>query len=167
MTISPDKGRSPNLHFLFSHPAHFFALGGGSGLAPIAPGTSGTLAACGVFAGLQSYLSMTAWVLIIAVGFLVGTVFCERTAKDMAQADPGAIVWDEIVAFWAVLVFCPTQWEWQTLAFCFFRFFDIVKPPPVGWADRRWKNGFGVMVDDAVAAVYSVGGLVLVQQWMK
>jgi phosphatidylglycerophosphatase A len=156
--------RKPSWRFLLSHPAHAIALGFGSGLSPKAPGTVGTLWAWITFVLLQPHLNDAQWALLIAAGTLVGWWACTVTARHLALADPGAIVWDEIVAFWLVLwlVMPATLWA-QLAAFALFRVFDAAKPGPVAWADqlfkvRRgvpigWAQGFGILFDDFVAAL--------------
>ncbi len=147
-----------NAKFLLSHPAHFIALGFGSGLSPVAPGTAGTLWAWLAFLVLQPLLTtlqMGAW---LAVSTLIGWWACTVTAKNLGALDPGNIVWDEIVAFWLVLwLIMPTGFTGQIVAFVLFRFFDAAKPGPVGWADQKFKGfgargGFGILFDDFVAA---------------
>jgi phosphatidylglycerophosphatase A len=144
--------------FLLSHPAHFFALGLGSGLSRIAPGTAGTLWAWAAFAVLQPHMSDLRWAVLIGVSLLAGTWACTVTAQHMQVQDPGAIVWDEIVAFWLVLwLIMPAGFWGQLIAFALFRFFDAAKPGPVAWADWTfkgfgWRGGFGIMFDDLVAA---------------
>ena len=145
------------------HPAHWISLGFGSGLAPRAPGTVGTLWAWIAFLVLARWLSAAQWGLVIAVSLLLGQWACTRTARDLGVADPSAVVWDEVVAFWIVLwLLMPAPLWVQALAFGLFRYFDAVKPGPVGWADRRfklrpgesigWRQGFGIVFDDLVAA---------------
>jgi phosphatidylglycerophosphatase A len=96
--------------------------------------------------------------LLIAASVLLGCWFCKVTAEHMRMSDPSAIVWDEIAAFWLVLwLWMPAGFAAQLVAFLLFRFFDAVKPGPVGWADRAfhglgWRGGFGIMFDDLVAA---------------
>lgn len=90
-------------------------------------------------------------------------MLCEITGKALGVADHGGIVWDEIVAFCAVLMTVPNHWAWWATAFVAFRFFDIVKPMPIGWFDRRYKNGFGVMFDDVLAAAYAIACLAVAQ----
>ncbi|RYF76466.1 MAG: phosphatidylglycerophosphatase A [Comamonadaceae bacterium] len=156
----------PTLKFMLAHPAHLIALGFGSGLPRLAPGTFGTLWAW------LSYLALQAWLPSAAIGWLIlaslpiGWWACTRTARDMGIADPGHIVWDEVVAFWLVLwLAMPMGWVGQTCAFALFRFFDAAKPGPVKWADglmkqggaltgdMRWgAAGFGILFDDLVAA---------------
>jgi phosphatidylglycerophosphatase A len=143
---------------MLAHPAHFIALGFGSGLSRVAPGTAGTLWAWLSFLVLQRWLGPAGMGVLIAVSTLVGWWACTVTATHMRVADPGSIVWDEIVAFWLVLwLIMPASLLGQLVAFALFRFFDAVKPGPVGWADQTFKGagargGFGILVDDFVAA---------------
>jgi phosphatidylglycerophosphatase A len=156
--------RRATLRFMLSHPAHAIALGFGSGLSPIAPGTVGTLWAWLAFVVLNPHLSAPQWALLLGVGLLVGGWACTVTARHLALADPGAIVWDEVIAFWAVLWLVTPAGAWaQFVAFALFRFFDAAKPGPVAWADalfklRRgqpvgWRQGWGILLDDLVAAL--------------
>jgi phosphatidylglycerophosphatase A len=148
----------PGVKFLLSHPAHFIALGAGSGLSRIAPGTVGTLWAWAAFAVMQLYLSELQIGWVIAASALVGWWACTVTAAHLRVLDPGAIVWDEVVAFWIILwLVTPADFWAQLAAFALFRFFDAVKPGPVAWADQLfhgfgWKGGLGIMLDDLVAA---------------
>jgi phosphatidylglycerophosphatase A len=148
--------RAPDLRFALSHPAHFIALGLGSGVIPFAPGTVGTLVAVPVFYGLALFLSPRGMVLACAVMFVAGVWACDRTGRDLGDPDHGAMNWDEIVAFVLVLTFTPLTLRWNALAFVLFRAFDILKPPPVGAVDRLVKGGLGVMLDDLVAAAYTL-----------
>jgi phosphatidylglycerophosphatase A len=150
----------PTLRFMLRHPAHWIALGFGSGLAPRAPGTVGTLWAWAAFLLLERWLGNIPWGLVIGVSLLIGIWACARTARDLAMADPGAIVWDEVVAFWIVLwLVMPAGFVGQCVAFALFRFFDAAKPGPVRWADQTfkqaqgWRQGFGILFDDLVAAL--------------
>ena len=144
--------------FLFVHPAHCIALGFGSGLSRVAPGTVGTLWGWLAFLVLQLWLSPMAMGVLIAVSIPLGWWACTVTAKHMGVADPGSVVWDEVVAFWIILwLVMPTGFWGQLLAFALFRFFDAVKPQPVRWADQcfkgfGWGGGWGIMWDDLVAA---------------
>ena len=156
----------PNPRFLLSHPAHWIALGFGSGLSPVAAGTAGTLWAWLAYAMASPHLSEAAWGWTIAASILIGWWACSVTAKHMGVLDPRSIVWDEIVAFWLVLwLVTPTSFGGQLAAFLLFRYFDAAKPGPVGWADAlfhqvapdtdpwAWvKAGWGIMWDDLVAA---------------
>lgn len=158
--------RRPTARFLLAHPAHLIALGFGSGLSPKAPGTIGTLWAWAAFLVLQPWMNELRWALLIAASLPLGWWACTVTARNMRVTDPGSIVWDEVVAFWIVLwLVMPAGFWGQLVAFGLFRFFDAVKPGPVGWADQlfhsshpsrdRWvwsKAGLGIMFDDLVAA---------------
>ncbi len=152
------KSPPPPWPFLFTHPSHFFACGMGSGLSPVASGTVGTLFGWALYwlirpAFGSGYLSFG---LFLLAAFAYGVLACDRTGRDLGVADHGAIVWDEIVPFWFVLFLTPAGWTWQLAAFLLFRVFDIFKPPPARWFDTQVKNGFGVMMDDLVAACYTL-----------
>ena len=146
----------PNLRFLLSDPTHFVALGFGSGLFPKGPGTAGTLLGWILFTFVYAPLSDTLFGALLVACFLFGIIACERTGRSLGVADHGAVVWDEIVAIWLVLWLTPATLAWQATAFVVFRFFDIVKPPPIGWVDERTRGGFGVMLDDLLAAGYTL-----------
>ncbi len=149
-------GARPSATFLLSHPAHFIALGFGTGLAPAAPGTVGTLLAFPLYAVLGNWLSPLGILALLPGLFALGVWACGRTGRALGVADHSGMNWDEIVAFLLVLVFTPHGLVWQVGAFCAFRFFDVVKPPPIRYLDRTVKGGFGVMLDDLVAAFYSL-----------
>ncbi|MBI4192237.1 MAG: phosphatidylglycerophosphatase A [Betaproteobacteria bacterium] len=146
----------PDVRFMLRHPAHLVALGGGAGLVPGAPGTAGTLLALPLHWWLAPQFSALTWLAVIAAAFGIGIWACGRTGRVLGAPDHGAIVWDEIIAFLLVLVFTPAGYLWQAFAFLLFRLFDILKPPPIRYFDRKWKNGFGVMFDDLLAACYSL-----------
>ena len=147
-----------NRHFLLAHPAHLIALGFGSGLSGLAPGTVGTMWAWVVFVLLQPWFTPLEMGWFIFFCTLIGWWACTVTAQHLGVADPGAIVWDEVVAFWLVLwLVMPTGFAGQLAAFLLFRFFDAVKPGPVRWADDLfkgfgWRGGWGILFDDFVAA---------------
>jgi phosphatidylglycerophosphatase A len=154
---SPAKPRKASARFMLTHPLHILSLGFGSGLSPLAPGTVGTLFAWASFVPLNRHLTVAEWGVLIAVGFIAGCWFCGFTAKKMGVADPSPVVWDEIVAFWLVLLLVtPATFTGQLWAFIVFRFFDMVKPPPIRYFDRRLKGGFGIMFDDLVAAFFTL-----------
>ena len=149
---------------MLAHPAHLLALGFGTGLSPIAPGTFGTLVAIPLYFLLAEWMD-PAWILALCVIlFLVGIWACDRTGHALGVADHGAINWDEIVAFLAVLVFVPPGWAWQLGAFVVFRAFDIAKPPPIRYFERTIKGGYGVMFDDLIAAFYTLLVLAVARQ---
>jgi len=155
---------APTLGFLVSHPAHFIALGFGAGLAPLAPGTFGTLVAIPIAAVLRVEASDAVFAAVIVVFLALGVWAADVTGRDLGVADHGAIVWDEVVAFLLVLFFVGDRLGWIVLAFVVFRFFDIVKPPPIRQLDAALKNGFGVMVDDLVAAGFTLIVLAVVKR---
>ena len=148
----------PDASFMFRHPAHWIALGFGSGLSPKAPGTMGTLWAWLSWWAFQGFLSVPEQAGLIVIASLVGVWACKVTAQNLEISDPGAIVWDEVVAFWLVLMLIsPADFKSQLLAFALFRFFDAAKPGPVAWADQLfkgfgWRGAFGILLDDFVAA---------------
>ena len=148
----------PSVSFMLQHPAHMIALGFGSGLPRIAPGTFGTLWAWLAYLVLAQWLDKAQIGWVIAASIPVGWWACTVTAQHMRVADPGHIVWDEVVAMWIILWLCTPLGFWgQLVCFALFRFFDAVKPQPVKWADRLFKGfgprgGWGIMWDDLVAA---------------
>jgi phosphatidylglycerophosphatase A len=162
--------------FMFGHPARPIALGFGAGLAPWAPGTIGTLWAWAAFLILRPGLSDAQWAGVMLFAFLAGWWACTATARHMGTADPGAIVWDEVIAFWLVLwLVMPTGLMGQAVAFALFRFFDAAKPGPVAWADKLfkirrsqaigWAQGFGILFDDLVAALCTLLVIALWRWW--
>lgn len=146
----------PDASFLFAHPSHLLACGLGSGLSPWAPGTAGTAFAWVMYLLIKPQFGDGAFLAFVAIAFAVGVVACDRTGRDLGVADHGAIVWDEIVPFWLVLLLTPPSIFWQAAAFLLFRGFDIVKPPPANWVDAHMKNGLGVMLDDLIAAGFTL-----------
>jgi phosphatidylglycerophosphatase A len=155
---------APNAGFLLRHPAHWIALGFGAGLAPVAPGTFGTLVAIPIAAVLRAHVPDAAFAAAIAVLALIGVWAVEVTGRNLGVPDHGAIVWDEVVAFLLVLYFVGGDPLRIAVAFVVFRFFDIVKPPPIRQLDARHKNGFGVMADDFVAAGFTLVTLAIGQR---
>lgn len=154
----------PTSRFLFAHPAHFLALGFGSGLAPIAPGTFGTLIAYPIYLMLADGFAPAELLGAIAGMFVLGIWACRKTGADLGIADHSAMNWDEIVAFLLILVIAPPGWAWQAFAFFAFRLFDVLKPAPIRYFDRTLKGGFGVMFDDIVAAFYTLLTMAVVKQ---
>ncbi|MDM0115589.1 phosphatidylglycerophosphatase A [Variovorax sp. J22R133] len=176
---SPLAPVRPTVRFLLSHPAHFIALGWGSGLSPFAPGTVGTLWAWVAFLVMQRWFSAATIGWIILASLPIGWWACTVAARNMRVADPGSIVWDEVVAFWIILwLVTPASLLAQIVAFALFRYFDAAKPGPVRWADglfkqrgatpdtMRWSAaGFGILFDDLVAAFCTVLVIALWRAW--
>jgi phosphatidylglycerophosphatase A len=158
----------PSAAFMLAHPAHWIALGFGSGLSPVAPGTAGTLWAWLAYVVLQNWLGPTGMGLLIAASVALGWWACTVTAAHMRVLDPGSIVWDEVVSFWIVLwLVMPAGFWGQFFAFALFRLFDTIKPGPVAWADGLfhglgWRGGFGIIFDDLVAALCT---LLVIAAW--
>ena len=146
----------PTVRFLVQHPAHFVALGFGAGLSPFAPGTFGTLVAIPIALLLDAYASEAAFVAVIIVLFVLGTWTAQITGRALRVPDHGSIVVDEVAAFLLVLYFTGVTPLRIAIAFALFRFFDIVKPPPIRQLDAAMKNGLGVMLDDMLAALYAL-----------
>ena len=144
----------PTAAFLLAHPAHFIALGFGSGLSPWAPGTVGSLLAWSLYPLMRTPVSEGVFLLLLVSFFLAGILACERTAKALGSGDPGAVVWDEMLAVWLVLFFCPPGLAWQAAGVALFRLFDIAKPEPIATLERRFRGGLGIMIDDLAAAGY-------------
>jgi phosphatidylglycerophosphatase A len=138
------------------HPAHFIAFGGGVGLAPFAPGTFGTLLALPIFWLAGPRLEPLTYFAVLALFFVLGVWTCDVTGRALGRPDHGGMVWDETTAFLLVLFFTPVYGYWQAFAFLLFRCFDIVKPPPIRYYERTFKGGWGVMIDDVVAAFYTL-----------
>ena len=161
-TIISDSARrvsvavAPSVAFLIAHPAHFIALGFGAGLAPKMPGTFGTLVAFPIAWALRAYGGDGVCLVTIAAVTLMGIWAAQITGDHLGAPDHGAIVIDEIAAFLLVLFFAGGDLLRDAVAFVVFRFFDIVKPPPIRAVDAALKNGAGVMVDDFLAAGYAL-----------
>jgi len=144
-----------NHHHLFAHPANFLALGFGSGLSKYAPGTVGSLVAIPIFLAI-TWTNPIAYVGIVVLLFVIGVWCCGHSAGLLGTHDHPAIVWDEIVGMLIALFLIPVSPLYLLLGFLLFRFFDIVKPWPIGWVDRRVDGGMGIMLDDVIAGLMSL-----------
>ena len=145
----------PDARFLLAHPAHFIALGFGAGLAPVAPGTFGTLAGLAIYWLLALALPPLAIAFLAIPLFFVGVWACGVAGRNLGVADHGALVWDEIVAFLPLAALASASLVLQLVAFGLFRLFDVWKPFPIRQFEARVKGGFGVMLDDLLAACYA------------
>ncbi len=171
MTISPTdrsahaagKENRPDFAFLLAHPAHFLALGFGAGLSPKAPGTVGTLVGFPLYWLMAETPFYWGW---MALFLALGVWACGIAGRNLGVHDHGGLVWDEVAAFLLVLPFAPPGLFGFALAFALFRLFDIWKPFPIGWFDARVPGGLGVMLDDVLAAGYSVLCLLGVSAWL-
>ena len=149
-------GANPSLGWMLRSPARILAFGFGSGLMRPAPGTWGTAFAWVLHALALRELPVAYQVAAAILAFGAGIWACGHAGRDLGVADHGGMVLDEVAAFWLVLALVPASVTAQLAAFALFRLFDIVKPPPIRHAERRWKNGFGVMFDDLLAALYTL-----------
>ncbi len=146
------------------NPVHLLAFGFGSGLAPVAPGTFGTLAAVPPYL-LLARLPLAAYLAVLAGVILAGVWICGRTSRDLGVHDHGGIVWDEFAGFFVTMTAAPQGAFWVAAGFLLFRLFDILKPWPIGWLDRRVKGGVGIMLDDLLAGLYGWVVLQLAAAW--
>lgn len=139
---------------IWRRPVHFLAFGLGSGAAPFAPGTFGTLAAI-PFYWLMSTLPLSIYLAVLGVAGIIGIYLCDRTSKDLGVHDHSGIVWDEFVGYWITMAAVPFSWQSALCGFVIFRVFDVIKPWPVRTVDRRVAGGFGIMFDDVLAGIYA------------
>ncbi len=154
--------------FMWRHPLHVVAQGFGSGLSPIAPGTVGTLFGWLCFDVLQRYFASAMntpalFFSALLLAFALGIWACQVTGQHLGIADHGSMVWDETVAIFLVLSLTPATFWWQLFAVLVFRFFDIRKPVPIKTLEARVPGGLGVMLDDLVAAFYTLVVVALVK----
>ncbi len=142
---------------LFASVANFFALGAGLGLAPKAPGTFGTLLGIPVLL-LMPQAPLT-YSIALVVLFVFGVWCCDVCSRYLGVHDHGGIVWDEVVGYLITMFALPLTWQWLLAGFIVFRFFDILKPWPISWVDKRVHGGFGIMIDDVLAGLLAAGTL--------
>ncbi len=155
---------NPLAKISLSNPWHLLATGFGSGLSPVIPGTMGTVAAIPFYL-LLVQLPLPIYMAIVVISCVIGIKICQVTSDDMGVHDHGSIVWDEFAGFWLTMLVIPMlgispfEWKWLAAGFVLFRFFDMVKPWPIGWLDKRVHGGLGIMIDDIVAG--AMAGLAL------
>jgi len=157
-------GRPSLKKIVFGSPSGFLAFGFGSGLSPFAPGTMGTLVAIPFIFVLRGLGDPGFWILLVLL-FLLGVKLCGDVSRKLGVHDHGGIVWDEMVGYWLSAAFVPLQWPWLLMAFLLFRFFDILKPWPIRQLDKKVSGGFGIMIDDVVAAIFTVVILAVLQNF--
>jgi phosphatidylglycerophosphatase A len=145
----------PATYKALTNPLHLLATGFGSGLAPRAPGTAGSVMAVLLWLPMQA-LPVFWYVALVLACMLGGIWLCGYVAREMQVKDPASIVFDEFVGVWVSLFLLPAGWHWVLLGFALFRFFDILKPWPVNWLDQRLAGGWGIMLDDVAAGLYSL-----------
>ena len=161
MSISTEK--RPMARPALKNPNHLLAFGFGAGLAPVAPGTVGTLVGVLLYLPL-SLLDNLPYLVIVAAISVAGIWLCGVTAQDLGTHDHPGIVWDEIAGYLITMAWAPPGWQWMILGFALFRLFDIWKPWPIRPIDRRVGGGSGIMLDDLVAGVYAALAMQLI--WM-
>lgn len=144
--------RRARLAFRWSRLDYVLALGFGAGLAPLLPGTVGTLVAVALYWGLKS-VHPGLFLAAILLGLVVGVYVCSRVSDDLGRDDHPAIVWDEVVGYWIAMVGTPLTWQYVLAGFVLFRWLDIWKPGPIGWIERKAGGGLGVMLDDVLAGI--------------
>jgi phosphatidylglycerophosphatase A len=140
---------------LWKYPVHFLAYGLGSGFIPFAPGTMGSLVGVAIF-WFMARLSTLGYAAITLVMAIAGIFICDQTAGDMGKVDPGVIVWDEIVGILVAMFLLPLRWRWILTGFILFRLFDIWKPFPINLVEHKLSGGLGIMLDDILAAFYTL-----------
>jgi len=160
MSVTDGKpATAPNLR---RHPAQLLAFGFGSGLSPVAPGTAGTLVAVPIYLVVAEW-GLLYYSLFILVTLLAGIWLCDVASRQLGVHDHPGIVWDEFVGFWIAMAALPVTWTSLILGFALFRFFDIVKPWPISWLDKKVSGGFGIMIDDIAAGIASALVLILIK----
>ncbi len=141
---------------VWTNPIHFLAFGFGSGLAPKAPGTFGTITAIPIYLLITLSNSFAVYLIATAVISIIGIWICGKTSKDLGVHDHSGIVWDEIAGYLITMIMVPLTWHWVLAGFVLFRIFDILKPWPISWLDKKVSGGLGIMLDDIVAGVFAL-----------
>ncbi len=149
---------------ILTHPVLFLAFGFGSGLAKKAPGTFGTLSAVPLYF-LLAQTGTIVYSLVTLISIIAGIWICDKAADKLGEHDFGGIVWDEVAGYLITMCFIPLSWQNAVFGFILFRFFDILKPWPIKWADRRVQGGFGIMLDDVLAGILANIVLLLFLKW--
>ena len=147
---------------VLTHPAGWIASGFGIGLSPVAPGTMGSLAALLPWWFYLQYASLAVQLAVLGVAFVIGVLTANWVIGKTGVQDPSVVVWDEFIGQWIALLLAPAGWMWMALGFGLFRLFDIWKPWPVSWADRKLHGGVGAMLDDVLAGVYAFATVQLI-----
>jgi phosphatidylglycerophosphatase A len=159
-----EKNRKIHIQEL-NDPIVFTAVGFGSGLSPVAPGTAGTLLTVPLVYLLQQQTFLV-YALVTMFVLITGSWICGYAAKKLLVHDHSGIVYDEVAGFLITMSLAPAGWEWMLAGFVFFRFFDAVKPWPISWFDKNVHGGFGIMLDDVIAGIFSLCCLLLVEYFM-
>ncbi|HIO91656.1 MAG TPA: phosphatidylglycerophosphatase A [Leucothrix mucor] len=139
---------------VLASPIHFTAFGFGSGLAPFAPGTFGTLAAIPLYLVMNMF-SQPVYIGLVLASIIFGFWVCGKSSEMLGVHDHGGIVWDEFAGFFITMIAAPQGWEWILIGFALFRLFDIWKPWPINIIDKKVQGGVGIMMDDVIAGIYA------------
>lgn len=148
------KAINPSVKECLTNPIHGLAFGLGSGLAPFAPGTFGTLVAIPFYLLLQP-LSLSVYLGVLLLLIVVSIYICGESARQLKTHDHSGIVLDEICGYLVTMIWVPDSWLWLVLGFLLFRLFDIWKPWPIGLVDRKVQGGLGIVIDDVLAGVFA------------
>lgn len=149
---------------VLSNPVHFLAFGFGSGLAPFAPGTFGTLMAIPLY-WLMQFQSLAVYLSIVLVVCIVGIWICDKSSEMLGVHDHSGIVWDEFAGFFITMIAAPKGWLWILIGFLLFRLFDVLKPWPISILDKKMQGGLGIMIDDIVAGIFALVCLQLINHY--
>lgn len=137
---------------VYQDPVYFIAFGFGSGLLPVAPGTWGTLAAMPIYLLLSNY-HWSVYLSLTVLAFVLGVWVAQKVSNDLGVHDYQGIVWDEVVGYLLTMMLAPKGFSWMITGFVLFRIFDIWKPQPIRYIDKKINGGLGIMLDDVLAAV--------------
>lgn len=150
----------------WKYPVHILAYGFGTGLAPVAPGSFGTLVGVALYRAMGALPPLQYWA-VTSTLWIVGVPICAQTAADLGAHDPGSIVWDEIVGYLVAMHRLPRTWGWLAAGFIVYRLFDVWKPYPIGLAEDAFGVGVSIMADDVVAGTYAWCVLQMVRWTIK
>ncbi len=159
------SNNTPTFKQLLANPVQMLAFGFGSGLAKKAPGTMGTLVAVPMYYGLVQ-LSEVVYLATMLLVIVAGVWICGKASEEIGVHDHGGIVWDEIAGYLLTMYWVTFSWQSMALGFVLFRVFDILKPWPINWLDRRVEGGFGIMVDDLLAALMAAACLFIIMSFI-
>lgn len=148
---------------ILKDPVLFLAFGFGSGLSKYMPGTLGSLAALPIYFALMQFTNPWLYPLVTVLTLIFGVWLCDQAARKLAVHDFGGIVWDEIAGILITLYGLPLNGQTVLAGFVLFRLFDIVKPWPIRYLDQKINGGFGIMLDDVVAALFAA---VVLRVWL-
>lgn len=165
MNILAESHPNPTFIWLWRRPVALLGFGFGSGLFPWIPGTAGTAVGLALFP-LLALLPLDLYLLAVALAAVLGIYICGYAAHRLGVHDHPGIVFDEFVGLWIALALVPREWPWLLAGFFLFRAIDMIKPWPISWCDRSVHGGIGIMLDDVLAGVASLGLLAVAEAWI-